>query len=190
MPHGVLQHHHGVVHKQSDRQSQGHERQVVEAVAEHEHDRERHEQGKRQRNNGNRRLAHAAQKEKDDQHDERKGDEEGQLHVVDAFNDLHRAVVVDVGFNRRRKRVLQLSQRVSHRPRHEDVVGAGGGRHRDDQRRGARLHPARPEIYDEILVLKAVNGLGDVLDPHRRAVLIPDDQILVVLRRAEAGLSD
>jgi hypothetical protein len=60
VPHGVLQHDHGVVYKQSDRQSQGHERQVVEAETKHVHDRKRHEQRKRERNNGNRRLANAA----------------------------------------------------------------------------------------------------------------------------------
>ena len=129
-------------------------------------------------------------KQEDHQHNERKGDKKCQLDVVDALENLNRAVVVDVSFDGCRKSVLQSSQRVSDRACHEDIVGARGRRDRDYQGGGARRHPARPEIYCQVLVLDAVNEFGDVPEPHRGAILIPDDQVLVVLGAAGAVLSD
>ena len=53
MPHGIFQDHHRIVHQNPTAKRQGHERQIVEAVAEHEHDREGHEQGERKGNDRN-----------------------------------------------------------------------------------------------------------------------------------------
>ena len=53
--HDVFQHHDGVIDHEADRQGQGHQRQIVQRIAQQIHDRERAHDGHGQRHAGNRR---------------------------------------------------------------------------------------------------------------------------------------
>ena len=67
----VLEHDDGVVDHEADRQRQRHQRQVVEAVAERVHHRERADDRERQRQARDERRRDVAQEQEDHQHDER-----------------------------------------------------------------------------------------------------------------------
>ena len=70
VPDDVLQHDDRVVDDEADRQRQRHQRQVVEAVAERPHDRERADDRERQREARDDRRGEIPQEEEDDEHDE------------------------------------------------------------------------------------------------------------------------
>ena len=90
---GVFEEHDRVIHEEADRQRQRHQREVVEAVAQHVHHDERQQQRQRQRDDGNQRVGRAAEEDEDHQHDQHERDEQRLLHVVDAVHDAQRAVV-------------------------------------------------------------------------------------------------
>ncbi len=69
----VLQHDNGVIHHKTDGKGQGHEGEVVEAVAEQIHDGEGADDGHGQGQAGDDRGREVAQKEKDDQDDQADG---------------------------------------------------------------------------------------------------------------------
>ena len=95
VPDDVLQHHDRVVDDEADRERQRHQRQVVEAVAERPHHRERADDRERQREAGDDRRREVPQEQEDDQHDEDDRQHQRELDVVDRLADRHRAVAAD-----------------------------------------------------------------------------------------------
>ena len=82
VPHDVLEHDDGIVHNEADRQRQGHQRKVVEAVAAQVHDDEgpddRHGQGQARDHRGR----YIAEEQEDDEHDQKQGQQQGVLDVL------------------------------------------------------------------------------------------------------------
>ena len=70
VPDDVLQHDDRVVDDEADRERERHQRQVVEAVAERVHHRERADDRERQREAGDDRRRDVAQEQEDDEDDE------------------------------------------------------------------------------------------------------------------------
>ena len=70
VPDDVLEHDDRVVDDEPDRERQRHQREVVEAVAEHVHHGERADDRERQREARDHRRREVAQEEEDDEHDE------------------------------------------------------------------------------------------------------------------------
>ena len=78
----VFQHHDGVVDHKAHGQGQGHERHGVEAVTEQIHDRKGADQRHGKRQAGDDRGAQVADKEKDHQHHQGQGQQQGELDVM------------------------------------------------------------------------------------------------------------
>ena len=92
MAHDVLDHDDGVVDHEADGDRQRHERQIVEAVAEHIEHREGADQRQRHRDRRNDGRPEIAQEQEDDHHDQGDGQQQGELHVGDGGADGLRAV--------------------------------------------------------------------------------------------------
>ncbi len=109
----VLQHHDRVVDDEADGDGEGHQRQIVEAVAGDPHERARAEQRERHGDAGNDRRPDIAQKDENHHHDERDGEHEGEFDVTHGGADGRGAVGEDADVNGRRDRGLQRRQRAS-----------------------------------------------------------------------------
>ena len=72
---------------------------------------------------------HPSRGKEDDQDNEGKGNQESQLYVIDAVHDLDRMIVVNVGFDRRRKRRLRPREGIAHGTHHRHIIGARRRRH-------------------------------------------------------------
>ncbi len=94
-----------------------------------------------------------------------------ELHVGDGVLDRERPVVLDVHLERRREPVLDLGQRILHALRDLDRVRARLPLHHQVDR------PLVVEPRDVLVVLDVVEHVRDVAEPHRRAVLVRDDQL-------------
>ncbi len=79
----VLQHHDGVVHDEAHAQRQRHERDVVQAVAEHVHQREGADDGHRQRHARDDGRRNVAQEEEDHHHHQREREQQRELDLRD-----------------------------------------------------------------------------------------------------------
>ena len=91
--HNVFEHHDGVVYDKTDREREGHQRQVIEAVAEHPHDRAGTDQRERQGQRGDDRGAQIPEEQEDHHHDQSDRENERELHIVDTLFDRDRPVV-------------------------------------------------------------------------------------------------
>ena len=87
MAHHVLDDDDGVVHHESRSDRQGHEREVVDAVADEVHEGEGADQGHGDDDAGNGGGPDVAKEEEDDEHHEGHRDHQGDLHVVDGGAD-------------------------------------------------------------------------------------------------------
>ena len=81
VPDDVLQHDDGVVHDEADRKRQGHQREVVQRIAEQIHHRERAHNRHWQRQAGDHRRGKISQEEEDHHHHQGDGQEKGELDV-------------------------------------------------------------------------------------------------------------
>ena len=93
MPHDVLEHHDGIVHHETHRQREGHQRQVVEAVAQHPHHRAGADQGKWQGQRRNERGTEIPEEQEDHHHHQRNRKQQRELHIVDAVFNRDGAIV-------------------------------------------------------------------------------------------------
>src|SRR6516225_6924726 len=110
MAHNVLEHDNGIVHHKSHRDGQGHERDVVEAVANQINEASGTEQRQRDgdaRNNG---RPERAQKNEYDGHDQPDREQERKLHVLHGSPNSLRAIAYYFGFNGRRQSLSQAWQ--------------------------------------------------------------------------------
>ena len=92
----VLDHHDGVVDDKARADGQRHQRQIVEAEARQPHGRKGRDDGQRQRHGGDRHGAQVAQEKQHDEHDERHGKQQRELHFRNRGADAVRAVVDDL----------------------------------------------------------------------------------------------
>ena len=99
-----------------------------------------------------------------------------ELHVGDRSANGLGAVGQDRDLDRRRDRGFELRQRRLDPVDGLDHVGAGLPLDGEDDR-ALLVVPTGEQV-----VLRAGDRLADVADPHRRPVLIGDDQVVVLLR--------
>ena len=168
----VLEHHDRVVDDEADGDGEGHQRQIVEAVAGDPHQRAGAQERQRHRNAGNDRRPEAAQENEDHHHDERDGEREGELDVVHGGADGRGAVGENADVNGRRDRSLQRRQRPLDRLDGGDDVRAG---HLEHDEKDARLAVAPGRLRR---VLRSRDRLADVAHAHRRPVAIGDDDVV------------
>ena len=171
----VLEHHDRVVDDEADGDGEGHQRQIVEAVACDPHERTGAEQRERHRNAGNDRRPDVAQEDEDHHHHERDGEREGELDVAHGGADGRGAVGENADVNGRRDRSLQGRQRALDRLDRVDDVRAGDLVHDE---KDARLAIAPGRLRR---VLRSRDRLADVAHAHRRPVAIGDDDVVPVL---------
>ena len=91
----VFQHDDGVVDNEADRQGQGKQGKIVQAVSECRHRRESADDGNRQCQAGNHRGRQVAQEKQDDHDDQEGRQDERELHIFDRVTDRMAAVEQD-----------------------------------------------------------------------------------------------
>ena len=171
----VFQHHDGVVDHEADRDGQGHQRQIVEGIAEHPHQRAGAEQRQRHGDGRNDGRPEAAQEDEDHHDDERDGQQQRELHVLDGGADGLGAVADDFDLDRRRDRGHQPRQQRLDLVDGVDDVGAGL---LEDHQEHAALAVGPGRLLG---VFRPGDGLADVADPQRAAVAVGDDDVVPVL---------
>ena len=171
--HDVFEHDDGVVHHKAHGQGERHEREVVQAVAKHRHDRkggyDRHGQGK----TGNDRGGQVAQKNKDDEHNQKNGEHQRKLNICHGMADGFRTVVKNLQRYGRRQLALQPRHQRADGVHHLHGVGAGLAFHGQGNARRAAVAPG-----DLLVLLDAVHHLPDVAQAHGRAVAVGHHRIL------------
>jgi hypothetical protein len=119
-----------------------HQREIVERVAEHPHQRAGAEQRQRHRDGRDHRGPEAAQEDEDHHDDQRNGQQQGELHVLDRGADGLGAVADDLDLDRRRDRGDQPRQRRLDLVDGLDDVGAGLLEH-DQEHAALAVGPGR-----------------------------------------------
>ena len=170
MPRDVLEHDDRVVDDETDTQRQRHQRKVVEAVAEHVHQRERADDRQRQREARNDRRRRASQEREDHAHDEPEREQESYLHVMYRGSDRLRAIVKDREVDRRWELGFECGQNLAHCV--DDLDGIGSRLALNGEHDAAS--PVVPGC--DLVVLHAVEHTTKLLETHRRAVAVRDDQ--------------
>ncbi len=125
MAHDVFQYHDGIVHHQAYRQRQAQQRDVVQTVGETPKQGYGTNQRHRQRQGRNDGGDETAQKQKDHQHHQRNGAQQGERDIMQRFAHGDRAVVDRRHLDRLRHLTQQLGQGRAHRIHHPYRVGAG-----------------------------------------------------------------
>ena len=174
MPVDVLEHDDRIIDDKADRQRQRHQRQVVQAESEQIHHRERADQRQGQSQAGNDRCPGIAQKQEDDQNDQRQRDHHRQLDIGHRFLDRQCPVVENGQRDRGRQLVAELRQQFLDRLTDLDRVGARLPLHgHHDGPLLASLLGAEPG--GRLVVLDTVGHLGDILQADRTAFAPGDD---------------
>ena len=125
VPRDVLEHHDGIVDHEAGRDGQRHQRQVVQAEAEQIHDAESADQGHRhhhRRDQGGARIAQGNEHHEDHQ---QRGDQQGELDVMQRGTDRGGAIVVLADLDARWDRRPELRQYRVDALDCVDDVGAG-----------------------------------------------------------------
>ena len=173
--HDVLEHHDRVVDDEADREDERHHRQVVEAVVQQLHDGEGAEDRERQRERRNERRRAVVQEEKDDADDQDERDRASSPGCrVNASRMVFERSLPDDQVHRRRQLRLR----------------APAARARTASATSMTLVPGcfcTSSVIDALLAvlreqpgalrrrLDAVDDVGDLLEPHRPAVAVGDD---------------
>ena len=168
----IFQHDDGVVDDEADGNRQRHQRQIVETVPRHPHQRTGAEQRERHGDAGNYGRPDATQKSKDHQYDQNNRDRERELHVLDGGADRLGAVADHLNFDRRRHGGHETRQFGLDAVDGVDDVDAG--LFEDDEKHAARA--IRPGAL--AVVLWSSNCLTDVADADRRAAAISDNDVV------------
>ena len=179
----VFQHHDGVVHDHADGQHEREHGEDVDGVTERHQDRERADDGNRDGDGRNERRAEAAEEEPDDDDDEREGDPERFPDLADRLPDEDRFVVVEDHLNAiRQSRLDALNLGL-------DAIG---------DLDGVRLrlfHDAEEDAWapvvsgDGAFVLHAGAGFADVAQTHQLGGIVPDDEVVELVRRLHFAAS-
>ena len=125
MPDDILQHDDGVVDDETDRQGQRHQRDVVDGVVEQVHDREGAEDRHRQGQAGDDGGREVADEEKDHQHHQDQGQQQGEPDIVDRGLDRLAGIAQQGYLYRLRQRVPEGREQRFHPFRDLQRVTAG-----------------------------------------------------------------
>ena len=115
------------------------------------------------------------QEEEDHQHHQQDREHQLELDVVDRGADAGRAIGEDRRVQPGRQAAQQIRKLLFDRIGGGDDVRARLALDIEDDRRGLVGERAEPAV------LSALDDLGDILEPDRRAILIGDDELLIVL---------
>jgi hypothetical protein len=175
----VFHHHDGVVHHEAGGDGQRHEREIVQAVAQQVHHRERAYQRDRHGHGGNEDGAAVAQEDEHHDDDQADGDEQRPLHVAHRGADGGGAVQHDGGVDAERDGGLDDGELLDDAVDGVDDVGAGLAE--DDDGNG----PLVVQVAGHPEVLDGVGHFSHVGQAHRRAVVHADDEWFVVIRAGD-----
>ena len=173
MPHDVLDLDDGVVDHETDRDRQGHQREVVETVAHFVEHREGADQRQRHGDGRDNGRPETTQEYEDHHDDERNRQQQRELHVGDRCADGLGAIGNDVYLDGGRDRGLEHRHHRLDPTDGLDDVGAGLALDRQNDR------PLLVEPGGNQLVLSRADGVADIADADRRPVAIGDDQVVV-----------
>ncbi len=165
----------GVVDHESDRDRQGHQREVVETVAHFEEHREGADQRQRHGDGRDNRRPETAQEYEDHHDDKRNRQHQCELHVGDRCADGLGAIGNDIYLDGGRNRGLQDRHHRLDSTYGLDDVGAGLALDRQDNR------PLIVEPAGDQLVLSRADGAADISDADRRSIAIGDDEVGVLV---------
>ena len=171
----ILDHHDRVIDHEADPDREGHERQVVEAVAKLIHHREGADERERNRDGGNDRRPEIAQENEDHHHHESDRQDQRELNVGDGGADGGRPIGCDVHLDGRGDRGFELGQQCLDSIDRLDDVGAR------DTLNGKNDGTLLVVPAGQQVVLRPLDRLSDVANAHRRAVPVGNDQIVVGL---------
>ena len=170
MPGDVFDDHDGVIDDETRGDSQGHQREIVETVADQVHHAERPDQGKRDGYAGDQRGPVVSQEDENHQDDQDDGNYQCDFYFADGRADGGGAVDDHAEMDRRADGGLQLRHHGLHPIDGLDHVGARLAE--DDQ------HDARTAV-DEAGVVNVFKGVGDIADVGKadgRTVVPGDDE--------------
>ncbi len=182
----ILQHDDGVVDHESDRERQPHKRDVIQAVAEQIHHPEGSDYRHRQGHAGNDGGGEIADKEENDHHHQHQGEQQGKLDIVNGSLDRQAAVMQDLHLRGCRQVFRERGQIGFHRPRHFQGIGPRLFIHR--QENGLGLGGGREEPGGILVVLHAVDDLGDIRETDRPTVAHRHDDIAILARLVELAV--
>ena len=168
--HDVLEHDDGVIDDEADAERNRHQREIVERVVEHPHDGEGADDRHGQREARDDRRGEVAQEQENHQHDQEDGEQQRELHVVDRGANRFGIVAERADVQRGRHFRLERGNQAHHVV--DDLHGVGPGLTLDREHdRWLAVGPS-----GGLVVLHAVEHPTNVVEAHRRAVLIRDDQ--------------
>ena len=176
MPRDVLHDHDGVVHNETCGDRQGHERQIVQAVAAEIHHRERADKRNGHGHSGHQSCAAISQKDEDYDDHETDRDHQGPLDVFYGSANRGGAVQDDGGVDSLGNR--RLDRRQFTIDAIDSLNDIGAGLPENDEHDGALAI----EISGGPNILYGVNYVCDVREVNGRAVVIANDNGLVVFR--------
>ena len=181
----VLDHHDGVVDDEACRDGQRHQGQVVEAVVQQVHHAECAHERQRHRDAGDEGRRPAAQEDEDHRHHEQDRQHQLELDIMHRGADRGGAVGQHRDLDAGRQALLQRRQGLLDLVDGGDDVGAGLALDvEDDRRLYARLATVLGldrRAGAQLAVFRRADGCSDVLKPDRRARLIGDDQVHIVV---------
>src|SRR5882724_369743 len=119
---------------------------------------------------------------------ERPRNTEGRLHVSCAVNNGAGTVVNRDQPDGGRKLRLDVREKFPYRVRHFDGIGTRAPKYSNHHRGRRGRIPSHPETHINALVLNAVFRSGNVLKIDWRAIALSDDELLVLVGRAELPL--
>ncbi|MGY4337305.1 hypothetical protein ACVWW3_002211 [Bradyrhizobium sp. LM2.9] len=173
MAHDVLDHDDCIVDHEAHRDRERHQREVVQAIAEHVQDRERADQRQGNRDCRNDGGPEIPQEEEYDHHHQCDRQHQRELNVGDCGADGGGPVGGDRHLDRGRNGGLQLRQQLLDAVDGLDDVGAGNALDRQNDG-GVLTVPAGQEV-----VLRPLDRRADVAYPYRRTVAISDDEVFI-----------
>ncbi len=171
----VLDHDDGVVHHEAGGDGQRHQRQVVDRETEEHHHRKGADQRQRHGDAGDNGGRNVAQEQIDDHHHQRDRQHQLELGVADRGADVGGAVGEHLHRDRFRQALRQLRQQGADAVGGFDDVGARLALHVQHDRLLLVGPGAQPAVF------RALFYGGHVAQAHRRAVLVGDNQLAVLV---------
>src|SRR4029077_4878359 len=152
-----------------DRDGERHQREIVEAVAQHIHDGESADDGERDRHAGYDPRPEMAQKDEDHHYHQSYGDQQGHLQIVHRGTDGQRAVGYDLDLDSRLNGVLEALDHGLDGVDDGNGVGARLALYQQQLRSLGAVPGADPILLDR------VDHVADVGKPDRGTVAVGDN---------------
>ena len=150
MPADVLNHNNRVVHHETRRDRQRHQRQIIERIPQQIHHRKGSQQAQRNRDGRNQRRSHLAQEEEHHQDHQYDRDHQRPRHIPHRGANRRRPVQRHMHLDRRRYRRLQHRQHLLHVIDRLDHIRRRRLEHDHQNRRLAVEHTRRMHILDAV----------------------------------------